>query len=44
VKFDEEKEKLQQEKGHLIAEKLQVKEVVNRALCSVIVLEIKAEN
>ena len=44
VKFDEEKTQLQQEKEQLLAEQLEVKEVVNRALHSVTVLEMKAED
>jgi chromosome segregation ATPase len=44
VKFDEEKAQLQQEKEQLLAEQLEVKEAVNRALRSVTVLEIKAED
>jgi hypothetical protein len=43
VKFDEEKSQLQQEKEQLLVEQLKVKEVINRALHSVTVLEIKAE-
>jgi hypothetical protein len=43
VKFDEEKAQMQQRKEHLLAKQLEVKEAVNRALRSVIVLEIKAE-
>jgi hypothetical protein len=43
TKFDEEKAQMQQEKEQLLAEKLEVKEAVNRALRSVTVLEIKAE-
>jgi hypothetical protein len=42
--FDEEKSQLQQEKEQLLAEKLEVKEAVNRELCSVKVLEIKVED
>jgi hypothetical protein len=44
VKFDEEKEQLQQEKEQLLTEKLEVKEAVNISLFSVAVLEIKAED
>jgi hypothetical protein len=44
VKFDEEKAQLQQGKEQLLAEQLEVKEVVNRALCSVTVVEVKAED
>jgi hypothetical protein len=43
VKFDEEKSYLQQEKEQLLAEKLEVKEVVKRALHFVTVVEVKAE-
>jgi hypothetical protein len=43
-KFDEEKEHLQQEKEQLLAEKLEVKEMVNRALRSVTVVEVKAKD
>jgi hypothetical protein len=42
--FDEEKAQLQQEKEQLLTEQLEVKEVVNRALRSMTVLEIKAED
>jgi hypothetical protein len=41
--FDEEKSQLQQEKEQLLAEKLEVKEMVNRELHSVTVIEVKAE-
>jgi hypothetical protein len=44
AKFDEEKMQLQQEKEQLLMEQLEVKEAVNRALRSVTVLEIKAED
>ena len=44
AKFDEEKSQLQQEKEQLLPDKLEVKDVVNRALHSMVVLEIKAEN
>jgi hypothetical protein len=44
VKFDEEKAQLQQGKEQLLAEQLEVKEAVNRALHSVTVIEIKAED
>jgi hypothetical protein len=44
VKFDEEKAQLQQGKEQLLAEQLEVKEVVNRALRSVTVIEVKAED
>jgi hypothetical protein len=43
VKFDEEKSQLQQEKEQLLVEQLEVKEMVNRALRSVTVVEVKAE-
>jgi hypothetical protein len=39
-----EKEQIQQGKEQLLAEKLEVKEAVNRALRSVTVLEIKVED
>jgi hypothetical protein len=44
AKWDEEKAQLQQGKEQLLAEKLAVKEAVNRALRSVTVIEIKAED
>jgi hypothetical protein len=44
AKFEEEKVQMQQEKEQLLAEKLEVKEAVNRALCSVIGLEPQAED
>jgi hypothetical protein len=44
AKFDEEKAQLQQEKEQFLAEQLEVKEAINRALHSVTVLEIKAED
>jgi hypothetical protein len=44
VKFDEEKSQLQQGKEQLLAEQLEVKEAVNRALHSVTVVEIKVED
>jgi hypothetical protein len=44
AKWDEEKEQLQQHKEQLLAEQLVVKEAVNRALLSVTVVEIKAED
>jgi hypothetical protein len=43
VKWDEEKSQLQKRKEQLLAEQLEVKEMVNRALCSVTVVEVKAE-
>jgi hypothetical protein len=43
-KFDEEKSQMQQGKEQLLAEQLEVKEAVNRALRSVTVLEIKVED
>jgi hypothetical protein len=43
VKFDEEKSQLHKEKEQLLAEKLEVKERVTRALRSVTVVEVKAE-
>jgi hypothetical protein len=42
-KFDEEKSQLQKEKEQLLTEKLEVKEMVNRVLRSVTVVEVKAE-
>jgi hypothetical protein len=39
AKFEEEKAQMQQEKEQLLAEQLEVKEAVNRALCSVTGLE-----
>jgi hypothetical protein len=44
VKFDEEKSQLQQEKEQFLIEQLKVKEVVNRVLLSVTILEIKAKD
>jgi chromosome segregation ATPase len=44
VKFDEEKAQMQQGKEQLLVEQLEVKEAVSRALRSVTVLEIKAED
>jgi hypothetical protein len=44
VKFDEETTQLQQEKEQFLAEQLEVKEAVNRALRFVTVLEIKAKD
>jgi hypothetical protein len=43
AKFDEEKSQLQQEKEQLLMEQLEVKEVVNRALRSVVFIEVKVE-
>jgi hypothetical protein len=43
-KFDEEKSQLQQEKEQLLAEQLKVKEMVNRELRSMTVVEVKAED
>jgi hypothetical protein len=43
-KFDEEKSQMQQGKEQLLVEQLEVKEVVNRELFSMIVIEIKAED
>jgi chromosome segregation ATPase len=43
AKFDEEKVQLQKEKEQLLVEQLEVKEMVNRALRSVTVIEVKAE-
>jgi hypothetical protein len=43
AKFDEEKSQLQKEKEQLLTEQLEVKEMVNRALRSVTVVEVKAE-
>jgi hypothetical protein len=42
AKFDEEKAQLQQSKEQLLTEQLKVKEVVNIALFSVTILEVKA--
>jgi hypothetical protein len=42
--FDEEKEELQQRKEQLLAEKLEVKERVNRALRSVTIIEVQTED
>jgi predicted RNA-binding protein len=44
AKFDEEKAQIQQGKEQLLTEQLEVKEAVNRALRSVTVIEIKAED
>jgi ribosomal protein S3 len=44
AKFDEEKAQLQQEKEQLLVEQLKVKEVVNRELHSVTVVEVKVED
>jgi hypothetical protein len=43
VKWDEEKAQLQQSKEQLLIEKLEVKEMVHRALRSVIVVEVNTE-
>jgi hypothetical protein len=43
-KFDEEKEELQQSKGQLLVEQLEVKERVNRALCSVTIVKVQTED
>jgi hypothetical protein len=43
AKWDEEKAQLQQSKEQLLAKKLKVKEMVHRALRSVIVVEVKDE-
>jgi hypothetical protein len=43
AKWDEEKVQLQKEKEQLLTEKLEVKERVNKALFSVTVIEVKAE-
>jgi hypothetical protein len=43
AKWDEEKTQLQQSKEQLLAEQLEVKEMVNRALRSVTVVEVKTE-
>jgi hypothetical protein len=40
TKWEEEKETLQQDKEKLLAEQLKIKELVNKALCSVIVIEV----
>jgi hypothetical protein len=42
VQWDKEKAELQQSKEQLIAEKLEVKEQVNRALRSVTIIEVKS--
>jgi hypothetical protein len=42
-KWDEERAQLQQSKEQLLAEQLEVKERVNRALLSVTVIEVKAK-
>jgi hypothetical protein len=42
TKFEEEKAQIQQEKEQLLAEQLEVKEEINRALCSVTCLDPKA--
>jgi hypothetical protein len=42
-RFDEEKSQLHKEKEQFLAEKLEVKEMVHRALRSVTVIEVKAE-
>jgi hypothetical protein len=44
VKFDEEKEQMQQGTKHFLTEQLEVKELVSRALQSMTVIEIKAED
>jgi chromosome segregation ATPase len=44
AKFEEEKAQMQQEKEQLLAEQLEVKEAVNRALHSVTGLEPQAED
>jgi hypothetical protein len=44
MKFEKEKAQIQQEKEQLLAEQLEVKEAVNRALCSVMGLEPKVED
>jgi hypothetical protein len=41
--FDEEKSHLQQEKEQFLVEQLEVKEMVNKTLLSVAVIEIQAE-
>jgi hypothetical protein len=43
AKWDEEKAQLQQSKEQLLAEQLEVKEMVHRALRSVTVVEVKTE-
>jgi hypothetical protein len=43
AKWDEEKSQLQQRKEQFLAEQLEVKEMVHRALCSVKVLEVETE-
>jgi hypothetical protein len=40
AKFEVEKAQMQQEREQLLAEQLEVKEVVNRSLCSVTCLEL----
>jgi hypothetical protein len=42
-KFNEEKSQLHKEKEQFLAEKLKVQEMVHRALRSVTVIEVKAE-
>jgi hypothetical protein len=42
VRFDEEKEQLQEGKENFLVEKLEVKEAVKKSLLSVTVVEIKA--
>jgi hypothetical protein len=44
VKFDEEKAQLQQGKEQLLTEQLEVKEEINRVLCSMTIIEVKAED
>jgi hypothetical protein len=44
AKFEEKKSQMQQEKEQLLVEKLEVKEAVNRALSSMIGLELQVED
>jgi hypothetical protein len=44
AKFEEEKAQMQKEKDQLLAEQLEVKEAVNKALRSVTGLELQAED
>jgi hypothetical protein len=43
TKWEEEKAEIQQSKEQLLTEKLEIKELVNRALHSVIVIEFQTE-
>jgi transcription termination factor NusB len=44
AKWDEEKAQLQQRKEQFLTEQLEVMEMVHRALCSMIVVEVKVED